>query len=225
MSDRILKYDAAMVRKCMAGPNALLLTDELTQKMHLGPGMLVLDLGCGRGLSSVFLAKEYGVSVYAVDKNVYAQETVRMLKDIGMDSHVFPVQADAGALPIPEGTMDALVCVNAWHNFGMEAGFLNEKIRPVLKPGAEAGFVLLGRDKRCEKKQTQTESPAFWTMEEWKVWFISEGLEIDVCDQLSCTQRAWKEWMAATSTQMTEEEINAAKVNEDLALIRIVGHL
>ena len=58
MLERSQKYDRRLMRKCMAGPNALYLTDELTESMHLEPGMLVLDLGCGRGLSSVFLAKE-----------------------------------------------------------------------------------------------------------------------------------------------------------------------
>ena len=108
MLERSKKYDRAMVRKCMAGPNALYLTEELTDSMRLEAGMLVLDLGCGRGLSSVFLAREYEVSVYAVDKNEYASETLNMLRDQGLDSRVYPIQADAAALPVPPGTMDAL---------------------------------------------------------------------------------------------------------------------
>ena len=103
MLERSKKYDRAMVRKCMAGPNALYLTEELTDSMRLEAGMLVLDLGCGRGLSSVFLAREYGVSVYAVDKNEYASETLNMLRDQGLDSRVYPIQADAAALPVPPG--------------------------------------------------------------------------------------------------------------------------
>ena len=91
MLERSKKYDRAMVRKCMAGPNALYLTEELTDSMRLEAGMLVLDLGCGRGLSSVFLAREYGVSVYAVDKNEYASETLNMLRDQGLDSRVYPL--------------------------------------------------------------------------------------------------------------------------------------
>lgn len=223
MKKRTDKYDMKIFRKCMAGPNALYLTDELTESMHLEKGMRILDLGCGRALSSVFLAKEYGVDVYAVDLNVRASETCEMLNSIGMNEHVFPIQADAAALPIPEGTMDALVCVNSYHNFGMEAGFLNEKIKPVLKKGAEAGFVLLGRDKALVAEDDKNENPVFWTMDEWKTWFISEGLEIICCEQLKCTERAWKEWMTVTSPDMSEEEINSAKINPELALIKIVG--
>lgn len=195
MLERSQKYDRRLMRKCMAGPNALYLTDELTESMHLEPGMLVLDLGCGRGLSSVFLAKEYGVRVYAVDKNEYASETCNMLKDQGLENEVYPIQADAASLPMPRGTFDALVCVNAYHNFGMEAGFFEEKLRPLLREGAEVGMVLLGRDEGCVKEGDDNENPVFWTASEWKHWFESEGLAVETCEQLKCTERAWKEWM------------------------------
>ena len=208
MLERSKKYDRAMVRKCMAGPNALYLTEELTDSMRLEAGMLVLDLGCGRGLSSVFLAREYGVSVYAVDKNEYASETLNMLRDQGLDSRVYPIQADAAALPVPPGTMDALVCVNAYHNFGMEAGFFETRLKPLLKPGAQAN-----------------ENPVFWSAAEWRRWFESEGLGIDVCEELRCTERAWKEWMTVSMPELSDEEYERVKLNPDLALIKIVGNI
>lgn len=49
------------------GPNVLWLTEFLGQAMELQPGMRVLDMGCGRALSSIFLAKEFGVQVWAAD--------------------------------------------------------------------------------------------------------------------------------------------------------------
>lgn len=223
MLEKSKKYDRNMVRKCMAGPNALYLTEELTDSMHIRPGMQVLDLGCGRGLSSVFIAREFDATVYAVDKNVYASETHSMLTDIGLDSKVFPVQADAASLPIPPGTMDALICVNAYHNFGMEAGFFEEKLRPLLREGAEIGFVLLGRDSSRVSSDDGNENPVFWTADEWRRWFESEGIDVKVCRQLESTQRAWKEWMTVSSPNVTEQELENAKFNEELALIKIVG--
>lgn len=225
MLERSKKYDRAMVRKCMAGPNALYLTEELTDSMRLEAGMLVLDLGCGRGLSSVFLAREYGVSVYAVDKNEYASETLNMLRDQGLDSRVYPIQADAAALPVPPGTMDALVCVNAYHNFGMEAGFFETKLKPLLKPGAQVGLVLCGRKAESVKPDDANENPVFWSAAEWRRWFESEGLGIDVCDELGCTERAWKEWMTVSMPELSDEEYERVKLNPDLALIKIVGNI
>ena len=44
------------------GSNPLWLVEWLTAAMDLKPGMRVLDLGCGRGLTSIFLAREFGVA-------------------------------------------------------------------------------------------------------------------------------------------------------------------
>jgi cyclopropane fatty-acyl-phospholipid synthase-like methyltransferase len=65
---RASTYDAQWVLKnAMAGPPALWLVEWLAEAMTLQPGMRVLDLGCGRATSSIFLAKEFGVTVWAAD--------------------------------------------------------------------------------------------------------------------------------------------------------------
>ena len=222
MLERSQKYDRSFVRRCMAGPNALYLTEELTDSMSLAPGMAVLDLGCGRALSSVFLAREYGVTVYAVDKNEDA-ETCNMLRDVGCDKSVYPIRADAASLPIPAGIIDALVCVNAYHNFGMEAGFFEAKLKPLLKPGAQVGLVLCGRRAECVKPDDMNENPVFWSAAEWRRWFESEGLGIDVCEELESTESAWKEWMTISMPELSEDELSRVKINPELALIKIVG--
>ena len=60
---RSANYDPEWVLGNMMGPNAL----WLTECMGLEPGMRVLDMGCGKGMSSIFLAKEYGLQVWAMD--------------------------------------------------------------------------------------------------------------------------------------------------------------
>ena len=57
---RSQRYDLDWVVANQMGPNVLWLTESLTNVMDLRPGMRVLDLGCGRALSSIFLAKEFG---------------------------------------------------------------------------------------------------------------------------------------------------------------------
>lgn len=225
MLERSNKYDKRLAHKCMTGPNALYLTEELTDSMHLAPGMLVLDLGCGRALSSIFMAREYGVRVYAVDKNEYASETCNMLRDQGLDEKVFPIQADARSLPMPHGVFDALVCINAYHNFGMEAGFFEEKLRPLLREGAEIGLVLLGRSDSSARTDDSNENPVFWYASEWKRWFESEGIDVQLCEQLVSTERAWKEWMTIYSPSVSDEELERVRFNPELALIKLVGRI
>ena len=66
------------------GPNSLKMLEELTCGMDLKPGMKVLDLGCGKGLTSIFLAKEFGVTVYATDLWIGATENYERFKDLGL---------------------------------------------------------------------------------------------------------------------------------------------
>jgi len=61
------KYDTDFVKENMMGPNSMKIIEELSESLELEKGMRVLDLGCGRGLTSIFLAKEYDVTVFATD--------------------------------------------------------------------------------------------------------------------------------------------------------------
>ena len=49
------------------GPHVLWLAESLSEVFEFKPGMRVLDLGCGRAVSSIFLAQEFGVTVWAAD--------------------------------------------------------------------------------------------------------------------------------------------------------------
>ena len=49
------------------GPNPVKLEEELLINHKIPDGAVVCDLGSGQGLTSVFLAKEYGFTVYAAD--------------------------------------------------------------------------------------------------------------------------------------------------------------
>jgi cyclopropane fatty-acyl-phospholipid synthase-like methyltransferase len=62
--------------------------------------MRVLDLGCGRAISSIFLAKEFGVTVCAADYWIKATENFPRIEQAGCAASVFPVWAEAHALPL-----------------------------------------------------------------------------------------------------------------------------
>lgn len=66
--------DIKFLNENMMGPNAWFVAEELTADLSLKNGMRVLDLGCGRGLTSVFLAEKFGVQVFAVVMDICHRE-------------------------------------------------------------------------------------------------------------------------------------------------------
>lgn len=93
------------------GAHPLWLTEWLTEAMDLRAGMRVLDLGSGRGTSSVFLRREFGVQVWSVDLWFDPGERLARFRDAGVDDAVFPLRADARSLPFAPGFFDAVVSV------------------------------------------------------------------------------------------------------------------
>ena len=64
---RAAKYDPDWMLDNQMGPNAVWLMEWLSETVAFRPGMRVLDLGGRRAMSSMFLAKEFGVQVWAAE--------------------------------------------------------------------------------------------------------------------------------------------------------------
>lgn len=125
------------------GPHVLWLTEYLAEAMTLRAGQRVLDLGCGKALSSIFLAKEFGVEVWATDLWIKPTPNFERIAAHGLDRTVYPVYAEAHALPYADGFFDAIVSIDAYHYFGtddMYAGYLAR----FLRPGGTLGIVVPG---------------------------------------------------------------------------------
>src|SRR5713226_5993202 len=94
------------------GANSLWMTEWLTTALDLRPGMRVLDLGCGRASSSIFLHREFDVQVWATDLWFSASENIQRIRDAGVQDDVFLIHADARSLPFVEEFFDAIVCID-----------------------------------------------------------------------------------------------------------------
>src|ERR1700737_340658 len=95
------------------GANSLWLTEWLASGLELRPDMRVLDLGCGRASSSIFLRREFGVQVWATDLWFSAAENIQRIRDAGVEDGVFPLHADARSLPFAPAFLDAFVALNS----------------------------------------------------------------------------------------------------------------
>src|SRR6516162_5000977 len=105
--------------------NALWLTEWLAEALDLRPGMRVLDLGCGRAMSSIFLHREFGVQVWATDLWFSASENHQRIRDAGVQDGVFPIHADARLLPFAADFFDAVVSVDSFMYYGTGDLYLN----------------------------------------------------------------------------------------------------
>src|SRR5215468_1678223 len=104
------KYDPEwLIASVSGGANSLWLTEWLAKALDLRPGMRVLDLGCGRAASSIFLRREFGVSVWATDLWFSVSENLQRIRDAGVEEGIFPMHADARSLPFATEFFDAIV--------------------------------------------------------------------------------------------------------------------
>ena len=133
---RTEKYDQNWIEENWMGPNPLQLLEELCGNMKLSPGMRVLDMGCGKGLTSVFLAKEFGVTVFANDLWIDAAENLRRFEEAGVSGMVFPVHAEAHSLPYARGFFDAAVSIDSYHYYGADELYFPRTFNVVHHPSS-----------------------------------------------------------------------------------------
>ena len=130
------KYCTPDLMKMIMGPNPIKLEEELLLEHKIPENAIVCDLGSGQGLTSVFLAKEYGFTVYAADLWSDPTENRKFFDSMGVSpDRLIPVKADATALPFEKSFFDAIVSTDSYNYFGRDEGFLDEKLLPFVKSG------------------------------------------------------------------------------------------
>lgn len=214
------------------GANALWLTEWLTEAMPLKPGMKVLDLGCGRALSSIFLRREFGVQVWAADLWFNPSENWQRIRDAGVDDGVFPIHADARKLPFAAEFFDAIVSIDSFIYYGTDDRYLNDIAR-LLKPGGQIGIAQCGLTQELDgpvpahlrewwfQDQLWCFHSAAWWRQHWERTGI---LDIALADTQPEGWRNWLEWMRVIAPDnATEIAALEADQGRHLGYIRVVG--
>ena len=152
------QYKEYFTNDYMMGPNSVRIIEELLAKypLQLNSESRLLDLGCGAGLTSYFLANETNATVYANDLWIQAEANKERFKQWGMENKIYPLQEDATSFQFEEGFFDAIVSVDAYHYFGGKEGFLAEKILPFVKGGGMILLAVPGMKEQYEGKQRET---------------------------------------------------------------------
>lgn len=110
-------------------------TQELGQALSPREGTAVLDVGCGIGGSSRYLAATFGCNVTGIDLNASFIEVAESLSErAGLSGKTTFRQADALDLPFDDGTFDDAWTQHVSMNIKNRSRFYSE-IHRVLKPG------------------------------------------------------------------------------------------
>jgi SAM-dependent methyltransferase len=141
---RTATYDPDWAVSLDLGCPTLWLLERLCEEMDLASGMRVLDLGCGKAGGSIFMAKEFGVQVWAVDLGVSQSENWTRIQEMGLEDSVFPLRSDARELPFPRDFFDAIVCVNSLFFFATDDVYLRHHLIPRVGVGCQIGSVTPG---------------------------------------------------------------------------------
>ena len=202
---RSAKYDPEWVIKNTMGPNVLWLTESLTQVMDLRPGMRILDMGCGRAISSIFLAKEFDLQVWATDLWVAPGENWQRIKQAGLQNRVFPIHAEAHSLPFADQFFDAIVSMDAYHYFGTDELYLGSHFAQLVKPEGQIGIVVPGLVQEWPAGDVPAHLVPYWGFEMnslhspdwWRGHWERSGLvSVELSDMIL---EGWRHWLAMAS--------------------------
>lgn len=240
---RANRYHPEWVFRNQMGPHALWLAETLSTAMELSPGMRVLDMGCGRGLSSIFLAEEFGVQVWANDLWISATENYQRFQEAGVADSVFPIQAEAHALPYAEGFFDAIFSIDAYHYFGTDQMYLGY-FAEFLKPGGQLGVMVPGLHQPWPEQipryltEPQAHGGAFWawdmatfqTASWWRsLWDQYPFFQLETAAALPDGGHLWAEWERRFRDYPGEKvfpddlEAIASDNNRYLTFVQLVG--
>ncbi len=178
-------YNPAWVLASVSGvANPLWLTAWLSKGLNIKPGMRVLDLGCGRAMSSIFLSREFGVEVWAVDLWFSVIDNLQRIRDAGVEKSVFPIHSDARSLSFAFEFFDAIISIDSFIYYGTDNQYLNY-LAHFVKPGGQIGFAGSGLIKEINGK-IPSHLKEWWTPNLWSLhsadWWCNKWERTGIMD-------------------------------------------
>jgi ubiquinone/menaquinone biosynthesis C-methylase UbiE len=136
------------------------------------PGGAILEVAPGPGYLAIELAKR-GYAVTALD---ISRSFVNIARENAAAASVSVDvrHGNASAMPLPDDTFDAVVCVAAFKNFSDPLGAINEMHR-VLRPGGEAYIFDLRKDANRQAVEAEVRG---MHLSAWNTWVTRWTFEL-----------------------------------------------
>ena len=202
---RSQKYNIPELQAKIMGPNPVKLEEELLLHCKISRNSIVCDLGSGQGLTSLFLVKEYGFTVYATDLWSDPEDNRKFFRKMGLsDEQIIPVKADATALPFEEEFFDAIISTDSYNYFGRDPKFLDDKLLPYLKHGGYIYIAIPGMKKDCHSN-LPPELLLSWTPDQldymhdimyWEnIIRHCKGARVLSIHEMESNEEVWNDWL------------------------------
>ena len=198
------KYNTPELMAKIMGPNPIKLEEELLNDCKIPENAVVCDLGSGQGLTSVFLANEYGFKVYAADLWSEPEDNRKFFRSMGLDDEqIIPVKADAVDLPFEKEFFDAVISTDSYNYFGRDSEYLDAKLLPYVKSGGYIYIAIPGMKKDCHDN-LPSELLLSWTPEQleymhdveyWTDMVSRSGAEVIDVSEMESNDEVWADWL------------------------------
>ena len=225
--------DKNILNERLMGPDCTIILNELLEGYENNDEIRILDLGCGKGLTSIYLAEKYkNAIIYAEDLWVEATDNYKFFKEQGYENRIIPLNTSAENLPFAYHYFDMIVSVDAYHYFGTDKLFFKEKIKPYLKDNGLIFIAVPGMKDDYEKVPKDLEGfisdedfRFFKSINYWEKLLIKDLKEIKV-QEMKCFNEAWDSWLATDNPYAVEDiELLKADNGKFLNLIGIKGKI
>lgn len=213
------------------GANVLWLAEWLAEAVALRPAMRVLDLGCGRALSSIFLHREFGAQVWACDLWFSVEENLQRIRDAGVESGVFPLHVDARSLPFAPEFFDAIVGLDTFPYYATDDLYLNYLAR-FVNPGGAIAIAGAGLTREFETGPPEHLAD-WWTQDLWGLhsaawwrrhWARTGIVTVEIADTMPDGWRRWLDWHRVVAPDnVAEIKAVEADAGRYLGYMRVVA--
>lgn len=225
--------DKNILNERLMGPDCTIILNELLEGYENNDEISILDLGCGKGLSSIILAQKYkNAIIYAADLWVEATDNYKFFKEQGYENRIIPLNTSAENLPFAYHYFDMIVSVDAYHYFGTDKLFFKEKIKPYIKenglifisvPGVKKDYDNVPED--LSKKISEDDFKHFKSIDYWNN-ILKENIKEIKIEEMKCFNDAWDSWLATDNPYAVEDvELLKADGGKYLNLIGIKGKI
>jgi ubiquinone/menaquinone biosynthesis C-methylase UbiE len=132
-----------------ADPRSFVILTELraiARDLGVGPGQTIVDLGCGQGGPSLWVARESGAALVGIDlSNVGTERAQARAAELGLSERAHFRVGDITATGFPDASFDGAMSVDVlWAVPDKQAALM--EVARILKPGARLAFTNWDRD-------------------------------------------------------------------------------